>query len=259
LAALLEMVRNAHRAASGTTEDLLVGLQLTHSGRFARPNESGPSPKIAYHHPILERKYTAAAAATPLTDRELEAIGENFVEAARLAQGVGFDFVDVKCCHGYLLHELLSARTRDGKYGGSFENRTRLFVRIVEDIRTACAGLMIATRVSITDIFPFSKDPQTGVGAPLGLKVTINEATLKILGIRLQKEAARAEYMGETMEPSGFTRPLSNDELRPIFGVDSNDTVTKLCRELESQGKAKKLGRRWRIAVSEMPRWTPEV
>ncbi len=170
LAALLQTVRTAHREVAGTTEDLLVGLQLTHSGRFARPSESGPSPKIAYHHPFLERKYTAAAAATPLTDSELEAIGESFVEAARLAQRVGFDFVDVKCCHGYLLHELLSARLRDGKYGGSFENRTRLFVRIVEGIRVACRGLTIATRVSITDVFPFSKDAQTGVGVPLGIE-----------------------------------------------------------------------------------------
>ena len=164
LSDLLRAVRDAHGDAGETTDDLFVGLQLTHSGRFARPTAASPAPRIAYHHPLLERRYAYAAAATPLTDGELEAIGENFVRAAQLAERVGFDFVDVKCCHGYLLHEMLSARSRPGVYGGSFENRTRLFTRIVAGIRAACPKLTIGVRLSATDVIPFDQDADSGVG-----------------------------------------------------------------------------------------------
>jgi 2,4-dienoyl-CoA reductase-like NADH-dependent reductase (Old Yellow Enzyme family) len=79
----------------------------------------------------------------------------DYVVAAKLAQGAGFDFVDVKCCHGYLLHELLGAKARPGIYGGSFENRTRFFRETVAAIRAECPGLDIGVRVSIGDILPF--------------------------------------------------------------------------------------------------------
>jgi len=166
LSALLTTLRAAHARENESTHDLLVGLQLTHSGRFARPTTAGAAPRIAFHHPVLEQRYPEAARLAPLTDAELESIADRFVDAARVAQDVGFDFVDVKCCHGYLLHELLAARTRPGPYGGSFENRTRLFQRIVAGIRRACPGLLIATRVSISDLAPFIRDPETRVGRP---------------------------------------------------------------------------------------------
>ena len=164
---LLAELRAAHRAL-GTTDDLLVGLQLTHSGRFAKPIDRF-APKILYRHPVLDARYGVAADHPLLSDGELEAIGESFVRAARLAQRTGFDFVDVKCCHGYLLHECLAARTRAGPYGGSFANRTRLFRRIVEAIRAACPGLGIAVRVSLADRFPHAPHPDTRQGEPRGL------------------------------------------------------------------------------------------
>jgi len=46
----------------------------------------------------------------------------------------GFDFVDIKHCHGYLGHEFLSAHTRGGDYGGSFENRTRFLREVVTGV-----------------------------------------------------------------------------------------------------------------------------
>ena len=75
--------------------------------------------------------------------------------AAGFAAETGFDFVDIKCCHGYLLHELLSAHTRPGPYGGSLENRTRLFREIVAAIRRDVPGLHLGVRVSIFDLVPF--------------------------------------------------------------------------------------------------------
>ncbi|HEX9795059.1 MAG TPA: NADH:flavin oxidoreductase [Planctomycetota bacterium] len=150
-------------AGGGGGDGLFVGLQLTHSGRFARP-EGAPAPRPAAPHPVLD----AQAPATPLTDAELEGIGSAYVEAARTAAAAGFDFVDLKCCHGYLLHELLGARARPGPYGGSFENRTRFFRNLVGAVRAACPGLEIGVRLSVGDALPHAIDPATGVGAPLG-------------------------------------------------------------------------------------------
>lgn len=144
----------------------LVGLQLTHSGRFARP--LGPlAPLVAHHHPLLLRKYGQPAALPLLTDGELEAIGACYVPAAVAAQRAGFHFVDVKCCHGYLLHELLASKTRPGPYGGSLQNRMRLFERIVAAIRAACPGLGIAVRLSAGDTVPYEPHPAGRVGRPM--------------------------------------------------------------------------------------------
>ncbi len=163
LQSLIAEVRAGHAEQGLDPEDPYIGLQLTHSGRFARPN--GPlEPRIAYHHEPLEDKYGIDSGIEPLTDAELEAIGDNYVIAAEAAERAGFDFVDVKCCHGYLLHELLGAHRREGEYGGSFENRTRLFRRIVDGIRSRCPKLDIGVRVSLVDVFPHRANPETRLG-----------------------------------------------------------------------------------------------
>jgi 2,4-dienoyl-CoA reductase-like NADH-dependent reductase (Old Yellow Enzyme family) len=125
---------------------------------------------IAYHHPILDRKFGIAPDddSVVITDDYLERLIANYVRAAKLAQKVGFKFVDVKHCHGYLGHELLSGFTRKGKYGGSFENRTRFAREIIEGIRAECPGLMIGVRLSAFDHPPFRPDPARGGGGKLG-------------------------------------------------------------------------------------------
>ncbi len=156
-----------HRAFGDTEDGLAIGLQLTHSGRFSRP-DGHAAPLIAQHIPPLDERYGIDPGQALLTDGELEAIGERFVAAARLAADVGFDFVDVKCCHGYLLHELLGARQRPGAYGGDFAKRTALFRRIVAAIRVAAPKLEIACRVSIADVYPHSPREADRVGEPAG-------------------------------------------------------------------------------------------
>jgi 2,4-dienoyl-CoA reductase-like NADH-dependent reductase (Old Yellow Enzyme family) len=164
LADLLPVVTTAHREQCGTTDDLFVGLQLTHSGRWSRPEaDHNPYPRIAYRHPVLDRWVGVTDDAALFTDQELADLVGDYVAAARFAAEVGFDFVDVKCCHGYLLHELLSARTRPGPYGGSFENRTRLFREICEAIRRGVPGLHLGVRLSAFDLVPFTK-PGPGQG-----------------------------------------------------------------------------------------------
>ncbi len=125
-----------HKRTMGSTDGLVIGLQLTHSGRYCRPNASSKSePRILYRHPILDGRLKLGPGYPLLTDSEIEGIIEDFHRAARIAADLGFDFVDVKHCHGYLGHEFLSARSREGKYGGSFENRTRFLREIVAGIR----------------------------------------------------------------------------------------------------------------------------
>ncbi|MBI4604304.1 MAG: NADH:flavin oxidoreductase [Planctomycetes bacterium] len=166
-AALLEA--HAARFGSGSTRDLVIGLQLTHSGRFSRPRRKDlPEPRAAFRHPILDARSGVASDAQVLTDLELEGIIADFVSAAVRARDLGFDFVDVKHCHGYLLHELLGAHTRAGRYGGSFENRTRALREIAAGIRRDAPGLEVAVRVSLFDLVPFRPDPARSRGRDLG-------------------------------------------------------------------------------------------
>lgn len=163
---LLASLRAGAAEAGMQPDDQFAGLQLTHSGRFSRP-DGPPAPLVAHRHPQLGIKYPHTADAHVLTDGELDAIGDNYVKAAKLAHDAGFDFVDVKSCHGYLLHELLGARGREGSYGGDLQGRTRLFERIVAGIRSACPGLHIGVRLSLADLVPFEKDPDTRLGRPM--------------------------------------------------------------------------------------------
>ena len=167
LGALRREVIEAHRQRFGTADDLVIGLQLTHSGRFCRPNEKTRlEPVIAYHHPILDAKYPAAAEREPISDSTVGGIVRAFAEAARLAADIGFDFVDLKHCHGYLAHEFLGAHPRPGAYGGSFENRTRLLRELISAVRASAPGLGIGVRVSVYDSVPLISDPADGRGIP---------------------------------------------------------------------------------------------
>jgi len=166
LAELRDECLDAHRARFGTTDDLFLGLQLTHSGRFARPHSKKLEPRIAYHHPLLDAKFGIDPAddshSLVWTDYDLERLIESFVVAAGLAANVGYQFVDVKACHGYLLHEFLSARTRRGMFGGDFAGRTRLLLTIVERIRTEHPQLMIGVRLSAFDFVPYRTSREIG-------------------------------------------------------------------------------------------------
>ena len=160
LAALREELVRTHREHHGTDNDLVVGFQLTHSGRFCRP--SGPGdfrPRVAFRHPLLDARSGVTRDDQVFTDDELDDLVGDFVSASRVAREAGADFVDLKHCHGYLLHELLGAHTRSGKYGGSFENRTRMLRNLVTAIRADGNPIDIAVRLSAFDFVPFRPDP----------------------------------------------------------------------------------------------------
>ncbi len=143
-----------------------IGLQLTHSGRFVKtPDDKKLNSHTAYEHPLLDKKFHCGPE-NVLTDAEVEDIVAHFLEAGKLAEEAGFDFVDIKCAHGYLGHEFLTAYDRPGKYGGSYENRTRFFREIVEGVKKVAPGLDVGTRLSLGDILPFEKGPDN-VGKPM--------------------------------------------------------------------------------------------
>ena len=166
LAVLREELVNAH-AKRWRTDDLYIGLQLTHSGRFCKPNsKTKMEPKILYSHPLLNAKFGLPEDYPVLTDGEIEEIIAAYIKGAVLAQKAGFRFIDLKHCHGYLGHEFLSAVDRPGKYGGSFENRTRFLREIVDGVRTEAPGLEIGVRLSAFDFIPH-KPSEDGTGEPL--------------------------------------------------------------------------------------------
>lgn len=157
---LLTALRDAHAERFGrpSADAVLVGLQLTHSGRFARHRlDHAPEPLVAYEHPLLDRRFPNGVRV--LTDDEIDRLADDFVSAARLAADLGFQFLDIKHCHGYLGHELLSARTRPGRYGGSIDNRLRFLRIVVEGIRATCPGMGIGVRLSAFDTVPHRRGP----------------------------------------------------------------------------------------------------
>ncbi len=163
LARLVEMIRRTHRESCGSDDDLLMPVQLTHSGRFSWLKRI-----IAVHSPLVDRKTGTPPDQPVITDDELERIEDQFVDAARLAIKAGFTSVDVKATHGYLAFELLGARTRDGRYGGPLENRARFLRNVVGKIRAAFGGrLLIAMRLGCYEGLPYMRDPATGLGVPM--------------------------------------------------------------------------------------------
>lgn len=123
-------------------------LQLTHSGR------QSIVPMIAYRHPIYEERRPVTDE-NIVTDEYLDTLPEKYAEAACLAVKAGFDGVDVKSCHGYLFQELLSAFTREGRYGNSFENRTRLYLDCVRAVKEVIPdNILLTSRLSVSDMVP---------------------------------------------------------------------------------------------------------
>lgn len=254
IAQLREKTIERHRNLFGTGDDPWIGLQLTHSGRFCRPAaDNRLQPKTAYRHPVLDGR-VGATGENVLTDGETEAIIERFHLAGKLALEAGFDFVDIKCAHGYLGHEFLSAVDRPGKFGGSFENRTRFFREIVAGIRRVAPALDIAVRLSLGDMAPFRKGSD-GVGVPelpeetpyrwafggdgtgLGFDPTEPIAFLKMaesLGVRMVCATVGSPYYNPHIQrPAAFAVAdgyLPPEE--PLLGVSRQISIL---REIKSQ------------------------
>lgn len=140
-----------HTVSDGTP----LILQLTHSGRFSRPHNK-PAPIISYHNPLMNEKMMIDPAYPVVTDDYLDSLPEKFGYAAKLAREAGFDGVDIKCCHKYLFSELLSAYNRPGRYGGTLENRARVFLDSVKAASVwANDDFILASRLGLYDCLPY--------------------------------------------------------------------------------------------------------
>jgi NADPH2 dehydrogenase len=257
LGRLREALVEAHRQRFGSDSDLLVGLQLTHSGRFSRPNGKRLEPRIAYHHPLLDAKFGIAPddAACVVTDDDLRRLVDRFADAARMAQRIGFHFVDVKHCHGYLAHELLSAYDRPGEFGGSFENRTRFLRDTTAAICAACPGLMIGVRLSVFDMPPFSSDaapmtpplPYPGFGCDRNNPLAIDLAEPERL-LRLMRDELKIELVNLTAGSPYYNPHIQRPALFPPSDgyPPPEDPLVGCFRQLDA-------ARRLRQAVPGLP------
>jgi 2,4-dienoyl-CoA reductase-like NADH-dependent reductase (Old Yellow Enzyme family) len=275
LAGLRQALLDTHRNDHGDTGDLCLGLQLTHSGRFARPERKDRlEPLILYPHPRLNPKFGLPLDYPTLTDAQIDDLIGDFVTAARLAAGLGFEFVDLKHCHGYLGHEFLSAVDRPGRYGGSFENRTRFLRDLVAGIRRDVPGLGIGVRLSAFDVVPYRPGPgNLGVpdvtgpyayafGAdpanPQALELSETVAFLRLLeslDIRLVCLTAGSPYYNPHVQrPALF--PPSDGYLPP------EDPLVGVARQLQVTAELKALFPRLAIvgsAYSYLQEWLPHV
>ncbi len=259
LSRLREALVEEHNRVVGSIADLMIGLQLTHSGRYSRPNiYDRPEPRILYRHPLLDKRLGIDNEYPILTDGEIRQIIESFQRAAQVAHEAGFDFVDIKHCHGYLGHEFLSAHTRAGDYGGSFENRTRFLREVVTSIDDVAPSLTVGVRLSAFDTVPFRPDskrsspgkPGPGVPEPFaallpyrwGFGVNIHNpiepdltepvqflSLVEELGIRLVNLSAGSPYYNPHLQRPALYPPsdgyLAPEE--PLRGVAQQMQVTR--------------------------------
>jgi 2,4-dienoyl-CoA reductase-like NADH-dependent reductase (Old Yellow Enzyme family) len=249
----------------------VAGLQLTHSGRFSRPRGT-PQPRIAYRHPFLDG-VVGAGPTSVLADDELDDLVDAYVDAATLASAAGFDFVDIKHCHGYLLHELLSAVDRPGSYGGDLDHRLRFARSVIDGIRRRAPTLAVAVRISVFDLMPFVPG-DGGVGVPVtgdpyryafggdgtGLGIDLDEThrvldALVDLGVGLVSATAGSPYYNPHVQRPAYFPP--SDGYQP-----PEDPLVGVARQLAAAAEVQ--ARHPRLAVvgsgySYLQEWLPNV
>jgi 2,4-dienoyl-CoA reductase (NADPH2) len=223
-AALVDATRRAATARFGLRHQPFLVLQITHSGRFSNPR--GPAApgrrRIACANPHLD---IPGEAAEVWRDEELDALVDVFVEAIALATDAGFDAVDVKACHGYLLHELLGAHTRtDSRYGGAFENRARFLTEVVARTPRHTPGAAIAVRLNATDGIPhpfgFGMAPdgshEMDLAEPLALARRLAGAGCRLLNVTAGIPA-QLPHLGRPFDRTAGGGPAPPEH--PLVGV----------------------------------------
>lgn len=217
--AFTETIKEAGRKANGFAPCLV--MQANHSGRYANP-EGKPAPLIAYRHPEYE-KLREADDSCIVSDEYLKSLEEKFGEASLLAKEAGFDAVDIKSCHGYLLAELSSAYNRPGEYGGSFENRTRL---LRNGIRAAKVHedehFLVTARIGIYDGFAYPYG--FGVKEGEGITTNLEEPIRLVRTLRDAYDVGMVNLtMGNPYVSTHVTRPFDYGKYipdeHPLYGM----------------------------------------
>ena len=234
--AFRELVQSTRKAAQDSLgRDVILIVQLTHSGRYSKPT-GRPRPLIAHRSPVLDPRHDLPEDYPVVTDDYLDRLQDTYVEAAKLAAEVGFDGVDIKSCHRYLVSELLASFTREGKYGGSFENRTRLLRESLARIKDEVPGVFITTRMNVYDAisypygFGVDKDDYMvpDLAEPIELVRILHETGIPILNVSIGNPYFNPHFGRPYDFPiKGFTVP---DE-HPLTGLDRFMSITRQIQE----------------------------
>ncbi|MFI4912082.1 MAG: FAD-dependent oxidoreductase [Sedimentisphaeraceae bacterium JB056] len=249
--AFADMIKQAREAAAesmGPDHNPVIVAQLTHSGRYSKPNgiaeplipERDPyrDPLIPEAFPTTTRPSNIPGEHSILTDEYFDNLQLAYVKAAKLAFEVGFDAVDIKSCHGYLVNEMLASRNREGKYGGSFENRTRFVLEVIEKIREAVGeDKLIGARLGFYDAIPYpygwgvdEKDyTKPDLTEPKKLLKLMVERGLKMINFTI----ANPYYNPHVGRP--FNHPIKGaypDPEDPLVGVER---LLNIAKEMQTE------------------------
>ena len=231
---LVKEIRDNAYNEKGEKQNPFIVLQLTHSGRYSKPDGKA-KPMIMYHSKVLDPTHNLTSDYPLITDEYLDGLMEKFVVAAKYAKECGFDGVDIKSAHGYLLHEMLSAFTRENsKYGGTFENRTRFFTETVRKVKEVVPDMVITSRISMVDLYPYpygwgmKKDSSNEIDLSEPYELINN---LNKLGVNLINICIGNPYYNPNFErPYDF--PIQGFELpeeHPLVTLERNvDITTKI-------------------------------
>jgi 2,4-dienoyl-CoA reductase-like NADH-dependent reductase (Old Yellow Enzyme family) len=179
------LVSETRMTASQNGFKPLLVVQLTHSGRYSKPEGKLRSQVVA-RNPILDKTEPYI-----LTDNELLQIRDHYIASAKLAAEAGFDAIDIKACHGYLVVESLSAKERRNSiYGGANPfSRFRFMLEILDRIREEVPGIMLTTRLNISDCytggFGVDKDDQPDFTEPLLLVEELLKRDVRLINISM--------------------------------------------------------------------------
>lgn len=210
----------------------LIIIQLNHSGRYAKPSGK-PEPKIVYRNEVLE-KGKEEQPYEILTDEKIDEIPAMYAKSAALAVKAGFDGIDVKCCHGYFINEFLSAYNREGKYGGSFENRTRLYFDCIDAVKSVIPeDVFVTTRLSGFDGF----DYPYGYGCSVNMEIDFEEPK-KIISKLLERGIELINItIGNPYVIPHVNRPFAGGPENGEIGVERVRFVTNELQQAFPQAK----------------------
>jgi len=246
--ALTAMMRRVAAESMGADHKPVIVAQLTHSGRYSKP-EGVAHPLILGRCPYRdalvpqEKPNRNAKSKIPddwpvLTDEYLDELQDAYVAAARMAFEVGFDAVDVKSCHGYLINELFACRNRKGRYGGPFENRIRFVLDVVDKIHKELGEeTPVVTRLGIYDAIPYpygwgvDKDDYTkpDLAEPKRLIARLAERGVKMINIT----AANPYYNPHVGRP--FNEPIVGGYEEPEHPLAGVSRLINLAGEIQKE------------------------
>lgn len=209
--------------------ETIILPQVAHSGRYSNPTSQGKEPVVAYHNPVIEKDAPLPESCI-ITDDGLKRLTEKFVKTTKLCEDAGFDGIDFKCCHGYILDELLSGYTRPGMYGGSFENRTRFHRETLEAIKAELGeDFILSCRFNVFDGIEYPY----GFGVKEGCGLTIDDEEpikfVKLLhdqfGIDLFNVSAGIGYVNtHVLRPYDNGTYIPNEH--PFVGLERHMKIT---------------------------------